>query len=309
MLDFRALQWALTAAALVAAPGVFAFPGYVVNSDDPSPSNFDALHTIDFLSRQATKVGEVRRASNAPPYADVEGLAFSPDGVLYGIDDATNTLLIIDQSTGIAQPVNGSEGNTGLPRTVNFDFGLTFDCQGVLYASSDSRRTLYRLDRNTGVATVVGSEGALGAQITGLAARYDGVYGIGSSGDENLYRINTNNGTATLIGPLGAGLRFTDGGLDFDAQGGLWGIADMTGETLTPVPSILFRIDVNTGAAVVMGNILSGVESLAIAPPPCSAPQGPALPPAIPTMDRSGLLGLILALLLSGWWARRFTSA
>lgn len=281
--------------------------GFVVNSDDPSPRDFDALHVLDLASRQATKVGEVRASNNAPVYADVEGLAFSPDGTLYGIDDASKTLLRINTQTGLALPVGGSDGNTGLPRNVNLDFGLTFDCNGQLYASSDSRRTLYRLDRETGLATVVGAEGALGAQITGLAARADGVYGIGSSGDENLYRIDTTHGTASLIGPLGAGLRFTDGGLDFDAQGNLWGIADMTGATIDPVPSVLFRIDVQTGAATVIGNMLSGVESLAIAPPPCGLPAGPAPIPTIPALDRMGLavLGFLVLLLGAAGIARR----
>lgn len=286
-------------AGCMAGAQALAATGYVVNSDDPAVRDFDSLHLVELGTGQSAKVGEVRPGDGAAPFADVEGLAMSRDGVLYGIDDASKTLLRLELQNGRGLAIDGREGNTGLPRTSNFDFGLTFACDGALYASSDSRRSLYRIDPATGLATLVGSEGSLGAQITGLAARYDGVYGIGSSGDHNLYRIDTATGQATLVGALGAGLQFTDGGLDFDAAGQLWGVADMTGLSINGEPSVLFRIDPATGAAERVATTLAGVESLAIAAPVCTAPQGEPQPPAIPTLDRAGLLllGLLLSLL------------
>lgn len=301
----------LVLAAVFPAAASYAASGFIVNSDDPSVRDFDTLHTLDLISGDAAKVGEVRAAPSSAPYADVEGLALDANGNLYGIDDASKTLLRIDRDTGIALPVDGREGNTGLSRTSNFDFGLTFDCAGNLYASSDSRRSLYRVDVSTGAATLVGSEGALGAAITGLAARYDGVYGIGSSGDENLYRIDVITGRAELIGPLGGGLRFTDGGLDFDAGGILWGVADMTGTSINPEPSVVFTIDPVSGAAQRISSTLPGVESLAIAKPVCEAPTGPAgpaVPPAIPTLGSQGQALLSLLLALFGFAAIRFQS-
>lgn len=299
MLTRSALLAGLSAAGLLATSAAGAASGFVVNSDDVGVRDFDALHRVELTTGQAIKVGEVRVSENAAPFADVEGLALSRNGVLYGIDDASKTLITIDVQSGRSFPVNGREGNTGLPRTTNFDFGLTFDCNGELFASSDSRRSLYRIDITTGAATLVGTEGGLGAQITGLSARYDGVYGIGSSGDENLYRINTMSGRATLIGPLGANLEFTDGGLDFDAAGQLWGVADMTGSSINGEPSVLFRVDPATGAATRVGTTLIGVESLASTEPVCTAPEGTPPPPAIPALDRGGLalLSLLLALL------------
>ncbi|HWS25409.1 MAG TPA: hypothetical protein VN259_02430 [Xanthomonadales bacterium] len=287
------------AAGLLAGMAAPAATGFVVNSDDLGVRDFDSLHRVELSTGQAVKVGAVRSSDNSAPFADVEGLAMSREGNLYGIDDASKTLLRIDLQSGRAVAVDGREGNTGLPRTSNFDFGLTFDCSGALYASSDSRRSLYRLDPATGAATLVGSEGSLGAQISGLAARYDGVYGIGSSGDENLYRIDTDSGRANLIGALGAGLQYADAGLDFDAAGQLWGVADMTGSTLNAEPSVLFSIDPGTGAASGLATTLTGVESLAIGMPVCTAPEGEPLPPAIPTLDRAGLglLGALLALI------------
>lgn len=280
--------------------------GFVVNSDDPSVRDFDALHLIELANGQTSKLGDVRASSASAPYADVEGLAIDANGLLYGIDDASKTLLRIDITTGAALPVDGREGNTGLARTSNFDFGLTFDCAGNLYASSDSRRSLYRLDTTTGAATLVGGEGALGAQITGLAGRYDGVYGIGSSGDENLYRINVLTGQASMIGPLGAGLSFTDGGLDFDASGALWAVADMTGTSINAEPSAVFTIDILTGAAQRVATSLPGIESLAISKPVCEAPSGPpTMPPSIPSLDLNGLALLSMLLALLGLRAMR----
>jgi len=277
---------------------VLASTGLVVNSDDLSVRDFDALHRVELETGQSVKAGDARSGPNSAPFADIEGLAMSPSGTLYAIDDASKTLLTLDQSSGQAAPVDGREGNTGLTRASNFDFGLTFDCDGNLFASSDSRRSLYRLNTTTGQATVVGSDGSLGAQISGLAARYDGVYGIGSSGDENLYRIDTTTGTASLVGPLGANLRFSDGGLDFDGAGQLWGVADMTGASINPEPSVVFKIDVASGAATRSSTTLSGVESLAITAPNCQAPEGEP-PPAIPTLNTWGLamLGLLLSML------------
>lgn len=298
----------LALAAVFPATAAYAASGFIVNSDDPSVRDFDALHRFELINGQAAKVGEVRATGSSAPYADVEGLAIDANGNLYGMDDASKTLLRIDRTTGVALPVDGREGNTGLSRTSNFDFGLTFDCVGNLYASSDSRRSLYRLDVNTGAATLVGGEGALGAAITGLAARYDGVYGIGSSGDENLYRIDVDTGRATLIGPLGGGLRFTDGGLDFDAGGVLWGVADMTGTSITPEPSVVFTIDPVTGAAQRITSTLPGVESLAISKPVCEAPAGPTTAPAIPTLGKQGLALLSLLLALLGLVAIRLQS-
>ena len=288
----------VTVAVFSASPAL-AVTGFVVNSDDPSVRDFDALHQMEMVNGQTSKLGDVRASSASAPYADVEGLAIDANGLLYGIDDASKTLLRLDMATGAALPVDGREGNTGLARTSNYDFGLTFDCAGNLYASSDSRRSLYRLNTTTGAATLVGSEGSLGAQITGLAARYDGVYGIGSSGDENLYRIDVQTGHASLIGPLGAGLSFTDGGLDFDAGGILWGVADMTGSSINAEASAVFTVNVLTGAAQRITTSLPGIESLAISKPLCDAPLGPGLPPGIPSLDLNGLalLSMLLALL------------
>ena len=115
------------AAGLLAGMAASAATGFVVNSDDLGVRDFDSLHRVELSTGQAIKVGAVRVNENSAPFADVEGLAMSPEGLLYGIDDASKTLVRIDLQNGQAAAVDGREGNTGLPRTSNFDFGLTFD--------------------------------------------------------------------------------------------------------------------------------------------------------------------------------------
>lgn len=303
---FRPLSIALLAsAALIAAPVQASTVGFVVNSDDPSPRDFDSLYRVDLETGQSGKIGEVRSTDSSPPFADIEGLAFNTRLELFGIDDASKSLIRIDTRTGRATVLGNAEGNTGLQRNSNYDFGLAFDCQNVLYASSDSRRTLYRLDSATGNAVAVGGEGALGAPITDIAFRNNVLYGIGSEGSENLYRIDVSTGRAELVGPLGAGLRFNDGGLSVDSTGRLWGVADMTGSSTTAEPSVVFRINEVTGAATRISTTVAGVESLAITAPFCRAPEGNGIP-AISTISLGGKLSLIALILLGLVWARPF---
>jgi hypothetical protein len=292
---------------LALSTSALAQSGYVINSDDPATRDFDSLHRVALPTGQAIKIGEARASANDAPYLDIEGMAIGETGI-FAIDDATKTLLRVDKMDGRTLPVDGREGNTGLPRNTALDFGLTFDCSGNLFASSDTRRTLYRLNPTTGAATIVGAEGALGAPITALAARGDKVFGIGTDGNENLYSINVNTGVATLIGPLGAGLRFSDAGMDFDADGQLWAIADLTNGSPAGEPSAIFKINTSTGAAERIASTLAGVESLAIAAPVCSAQGEPEpAPPAIPTLNALGLslLGLVL-MLIGGATIRRW---
>lgn len=66
----------------------------------------DMLVRIDTEVGTGTDVGLVGGASR--PWGQVEGLAFDTDqGVLYGLDKATGTLLILDRQTAAATAVNG----------------------------------------------------------------------------------------------------------------------------------------------------------------------------------------------------------
>jgi hypothetical protein len=283
--------------------------GYAVNSDDRDDLLRLTLETgrADVIAGAAegTSTGAGGTEAVGGGYLDIEGLAFAPDGRLFGIDDATKTLVILNTTTGLASSVGQSRpGNTNLATGAGpefaQDFGLSFACDGTLFASSDTKRNLYRVDTTTGAATRIGGEGALGAQITGLAVRGEQIYGLGSTGDEGLYSIDRNSGRATLIGRLGAGLSFTDGDLAFAADGTLWGVADRSDVGANGEPSILFKVHPLTGAATRVSTTALGIESLAIAPPVCSSLQllGPA--PAAVSVNSVwalSLLGLLLGVI------------
>lgn len=283
-----ARRLALACAILLPLGAAAAPTGYV--------SSFDRLYRVDLGSGQQALVGDFRLANNERVF-DVEGLAFGPDGVLYAVSDASEVLLRIDTATGLSTVI----GNLGLAGQGtgagnNLDFGLGFTCDGKLWLAAETAAKLWEVNPANGVTRAVG---ALGAKITGLAGRGQELFGIGASGDERLYRINTATGVASAIGTgLGNGIRFDDGGLDFDASGNLWAVFDYR-PTDPNRASDLARIDVATGIATLTGrSIADDGEGLAIAPPSC-APTGGGSASTVPASDLPGqaLLAALVAVL------------
>lgn len=283
--------------------------GYVVNSDSPESDAF-SLVRVNLATGEFTVIGETG-------YLDIEGLALAPDGTLYGADDITKTLVTIDLDTGAASPVDGVNGNLGLPvgEGEERDFGLTFDSQGILWMSSDVTGEMWQVDPATGAATLVNA-GADTAPLTGLAACGDELYGLGAAPDQRLHRINRDTFDAEPVGPLTLGTEFDDGGLAFDPEGILWGIADRS--TFRPPgsadidilnqSSVIFRVDPGNGAANQVATTVVGVESLAIEPPGECQTGGAGNPveaASIPVLHPAGLAAAILALLGTGLAARR----
>ncbi len=208
--------------------------GYSVQSDGD-----DQLYSIDLTTGVATAIGPVG-------FTDVEGLAFHPlTRVLYGVDDDTDQLITIDLNTGAGTAVG--------PLNVLFtDMGLTFDQHANLWMSTDIPEDFYSINPGTGAATAIGNQGQ---DVTGLASSFDGtIYGLGGDHVNNTVTINTVTGLATPVGLL-LNVDVTDGGIDFDAEGTLWGLED-TGT--------IFTIDPMTGEATVVTTTLTGFEGLAI---------------------------------------------
>lgn len=283
----------LSAALGLAGGSAWAIPiGFTVNSDTDLPQR--QLYSVDLATGEAIAVGPVG-------FVDVEGLSFSPDGVLYGVDDATNRLITLNLATGAGSLV----GNLGLPDTTitqPSDFGMSFDCEGVLWLSSDQTESLYTVDPETGAASIVGASGALGVSITGLATSGDVLYGLGAEGAEGLYRIDKSTGAATAVGALGAGLSFNDGGLAFDPSGSLWGIADNSNPEFPP--SDVFWINNLTGAATVISATLTGAESLAISGPVgCEGGNFPGRGEGqpVPALTAWGVWGMFFGLAGVAW--------
>ncbi|MEE4639041.1 MAG: hypothetical protein V2J42_09925 [Wenzhouxiangella sp.] len=302
-----AFQSALAVVAMTLAASLWANPvGYSINSRgvDQDDRRVNALWRVDLLSGQAEYIGWTS-------FIDVEALALSSDGILFGADDDTNTLLRVSTVTGLAQPIGGAANrfNTGLALDRSLDFGMTFTCDGDLFVVSDVEQSLFRADLDSGRLTLVGTPGSLGAPITDLAVRADEVFGIGvgltsegREGSPGLYRIDLEQASAELIGPLGAAVApYNNAGLSFAEDGALWAMTDRRAVGGQDLPSQILRIDPATGAAEVVAETIIGMESLAVAPPSmCQlrGVHGGGHP--IPVLSIPALLGLIMLVFLVG---------
>ena len=261
----------LTSATTVAVAAPVA---YSINSDSAS-AQADSLYQIDLATGQATWIAPI--SSFGESRIDVEGLAFAPDGQLYGIDDSRLTLFPLNPDNGLIQTAN-EVPISGLPFGGGNDVGMSFTCGGDLFVTSVTRGSLYRMTLD-GKTTLVGSEGRLGANISALAAYGENpvtLYGLGNGLDGNLntdtpslFSIDTATGIATEIGPLGAAAgTYSEGGLAFDDNGQLWAITDRRGANGEALPSQVMKLDINTGTASEVQNTTeAGFESLAITVP------------------------------------------
>ena len=298
--------------ALMLAQGVaLAQPtGLAVNS-----RGFTVEEDIHVLWRVDLSNGQVERIGQTG-FIDMEGLALDADGMLYGADDETKTLVTINVNSGFSSPVGGLRSNMGMPLAQPMDFGMTFTCSGELLVSSDTERSLFSASLETGRLQRIGQAGSLAAPITDLASWGGQLYGIGQglAGEDgmfttdapNLYRIDPVNATAEFIGSLGeAVLPYANAGLAFDEAGNLWAITDRRANGIPDIESEILKIDLETGLAQKTADAaLVGFESLAIAPPGgCDTPNGTLPEPAIiPVNDPHGLAIMTLLMLMASWW-------
>jgi hypothetical protein len=285
---------------------------YSVNSDSGNIETEDSLYLIDL----ATGIDQRRGTlfTGVETRRDTEGLAFAPDGTLWGIDDESMSLFPITTSNG-AVSFQAEKSLGGIQAGGGNDFGMTFSCDNTLFITSVASNNLYSLDLE-GNSTVIGQ---LGANISAIAAigNPTRLYGLGNGQFENgnadspnLYSIDTDTGAATLIGALGNTVGvYNQGGLAFDSSGDLWAITDrriVNGE-IADLASQILSIDVSSGTASVVSSTSEiGFESLAIAPPTqCSGPgtgvNDDERDPRIPTMSATGRMLAILALLFTGF--------
>lgn len=235
---------------------------------------FDTLYRVDMATRQATLIGPVN-------FNDVDGLAFGPDGTLYGVADATagsgsgitDLLIRIDTGSGAGTLIAPLAGLAGAGPGGSLDYGLAFTCDGRMWASSDSTGQFWEVTPTNGDVRLVANTGA---PLSGLAANGDGLYGIGvTQGSGNatqqaLYQIDPDTGVATRIGSLGVGDTLSGAGADFDASGVLWATLDSQPPDFDRASRIA-RIDLGTGTATVTGSVVGvtdniSLRALAIAP-------------------------------------------
>lgn len=294
---------------------------YSVNSDSLNSATTDSLYTIDLETGVEQRKGTLFTGIHYP--IDTEGLAIAPDGTLWGIDDDSLKLFPINKDTGSISfskqvPISGFSTLGGN------DFGMTFSCDNTLYVSTVRTQSLHRVDQTDGSSQVVGSVGALGENISAIAAYGNPtqLYGLGNgqfqngtTDSPNLYSIDPVTGIASLVGALGSEAGgYNQGGLAFDENGNLWAITDrgIIDDSLANLPSQILRIDVLTGKATLVHTTIEvGFESMAIAPPGACIEQKPYYHSdvSIPTLNPTGRLLTIFLFMLAGMFIlhRRFS--
>jgi hypothetical protein len=294
---------------------------FSVNSDSGNLATEDSLYVIDLESGAEQRVAKL--FNGIDNRTDTEGLAISPNQQLWGIDDDSGTLFLINPESAAVDYTKeialSSLSLSGFPAEEGNDFGMTFSCDNDLYITSVRTSSLYRVNLDSGTSEVVGTSGALGANISAIASigKPGKLYGLGNgqfqngeTDSPNLYSIDTQTGVATLIGPLGneAG-EYNQGGLAFDNEGVLWAITDrrIINNSIANLPSQILKLDTTTGTASLVATTSDvGFESLAIAAPMnCAETVVVEEFDGIPSLNPAGRILAIFVLMLAGIFVLR----
>lgn len=222
---------------------------------------------------------------------NVQSLAFSPTGTLYGTAGTSGNqfLVTINQTTGaatIVAPINGPDG-------VSFITGMAFNSSGTAYAvgrDSNQIGSLYTINTNSGLEARIGSTNAVQTQDmafspTGAAFALNiGNAGVPASlSTRGLRSLDLATGNTTFLGPAG-GSTVNLLGMTFAPDSTLW--ASGGGN--------LYTLDTTSGAMTQRASGLATFNALAyVAPVPV---------PAGVWLFGSGLAAM------AGWVRRRTSS-
>ena len=175
--------YALLAGQVASTPSAQASPIYI-------ESGGTTLYVVDSDSGASTLVGTYG-------VKGVVAQAFSPDGTLYAISNASlstlGQLATVDiQHTGAATPI-------GSPAGVPLE-AMAFGPDGTLYAGSFNTNNLYTINVSTGAATLVGALGFRGIMDMVWDPADSTMYAIASNcAVSSLYSINLASAAGTLV--------------------------------------------------------------------------------------------------------------
>jgi len=123
-----------------------------------------ALFTINLATGAATSLGVVSGAN------DINGLAYRSDGMLIGLDDNSNSLLVINPGTLTASTLAATPTTVGGVGGMTVDNGIGYYATGGPGASPSGSDSLYSFDLFTGASTFIGDLGFADKGLSGLAA-------------------------------------------------------------------------------------------------------------------------------------------
>lgn len=167
----------------------------------------------------------------------IGGLTMAPDGNLLALDHGSDELWHIDSTDGTSTLI-GSLGVAADPESA-----LTLDACGSLWLTTN--RAIYAVNQGTGSASFVNS---LPEDVPGLTSDGSTLIGLGESPSQ-LATIDSDTGTVTRFGDF-AGIASLEKGLDFDADGRLWGVFWENGPIPGPSVSVIVEFDPATGSVL-----------------------------------------------------------
>lgn len=228
------------------------------------------------------------------------------DGLLYGLGVSGNTTTVfrIEPTTGAASSLGSATLSSIAGATAyGIDFNPVSDRIRVVnnLASGAGNVNNFRLRTDGTIAGVDsdldfsatpgnGSEVAIAHDRSVAGATATTLFGVTAIGDQLVRQggvdgvPSPNGGVITAVGPLGVDIT-ANAGLDIDpASGEAFAVFTVAGA------SGLYRVNLTTGAATLVGKIGSGAisfASLSIDPPPVIGPPPP--PPAEPKLESLSL--------------------
>ncbi len=213
--------------------------GFATRSVEPY---FSELYRVNLNTGSAARIGWVPGAGGGNLAYDVDScrvLTYSYDSIWWG-------LTAIDPSNGAWTFIENSRG----PEAEGA--GLERDGAGNVWLVDAYFRYLHVWTPDTWFQWI----GPLDREVEGLAWAAGTLYGLGDN-PHVLVTIDTATGATT---PVGSEFPFDydAGGLAFDENGTLWGIADN---------GLIFTIDSGSGSVSVVAATLPGLHGLAIPEP------------------------------------------
>lgn len=220
-----------------AAADVFAYAISYNYPDGPSNPYHQDLCLLNLTTQTKTVIGNTG--------VWMEGLALSPDGVLYGTDTSGN-LYSINTTTGVPTLI----GTTGIGAIEGLDFkgdtliGMNFNA---------TTPSAYTIDTTTAAATLILTSTTSGTGVVRTMAVLDAdtlLLRVGLEGQTPvLAKFNLTTGVVSTIGPLNVGGTNTQfAAMDFLADGNLYGLnTNGTVWLIDPITAVVTQLG-DTGA-------------------------------------------------------------
>lgn len=235
-----------------------ASPGSLIYSSAyTGPHHASMLYVVQPATGAATAVGPIG-------FAEVDVLAFAPNGSLYGVGkNAADkwVLLKIDLASGAGTAV----GPTGLD--VPFQ-DIAFRSDGTLFGyvrrsgAKSKGGSVYLIDTTKGATTFTGNTSAASDDCAPVALSSDKtLYSVGQGSVESIGSTNAGVRTPLHFSPSFANPQVQVNAVKFDATSGmLWALVQTRGGGNT---SYLAKIDVNTGSVSPVGKTSGQLQGLA----------------------------------------------